>query len=304
LQEALWREILHLVNDDIATTAELDEAIIYGPGLRWAMMGTNLTFHLAGGEAGMRHMLEQFGPALKLPWTKLEAPELSDSLIDKMVAGTQAQAGEMTVQELERLRDDCLISIMRALQAHHYAAGRVVTAHDGKRYAESSQRLWQAGTEVAAPLELFSCQVSPNWIDYNGHMTEASYLTAFGEASDQLFRYIGIDESYRDDGKGHSFYTVETHINYYQEVGSGEALHFSTQLLGLDHKRLHLFHTMIHGQSGERLATTEQMLLHVDMQAGRSALILPHVYQALDAIWQVHQTMAVPEQVGRQMQVL
>ena len=71
LQEAQWREILHLINDDIANTKELDEAIIYGPGLRWAIMGTCLTFHLAGGRSGMRHMLEQFGPALELPWTKL-----------------------------------------------------------------------------------------------------------------------------------------------------------------------------------------------------------------------------------------
>jgi carnitine 3-dehydrogenase len=77
LQEALWREALHLVSDGIATTDEIDRAVIHGPGLRWAFMGTCLTFHLAGGEAGMRRMLEQFGPALELPWTKLEAPDLS-----------------------------------------------------------------------------------------------------------------------------------------------------------------------------------------------------------------------------------
>src|ERR1700684_2759331 len=78
LQEALWREILHIVNDGIATTGELDESIIYGPGLRWAGMGTNMIYHLAGGEAGLRHMLAQFGPCLKWPWTKLEAPELTE----------------------------------------------------------------------------------------------------------------------------------------------------------------------------------------------------------------------------------
>ena len=92
LQEALWREILHMVSEDVATTGELDDAIVYGPGLRWAAMGTNLIYHLAGGEAGMRHMLRQFGPCLKWPWTKLEAPELTEALIDAMVAGTQAQA--------------------------------------------------------------------------------------------------------------------------------------------------------------------------------------------------------------------
>ena len=119
LLEALWREILHLVNDGIATTGELDEAIIYGAGLRWAFMGTNLTYHLAGGEMGMRHMLAQFGPALKLPWTKLVAPELSDELIDRMVEGTQAQANGRSIQELKRLRDNCLMAIMNALKQYN-----------------------------------------------------------------------------------------------------------------------------------------------------------------------------------------
>ena len=126
LQEAQWREILHLINDDIANTKELDEAIIYGPGLRWAIMGTCLTFHLAGGRSGMRHMLEQFGPALELPWTKLKAPELTDDLIEKMVSGTSEQAGEKTVRELERLRDECLIEIIRALKKFNVGAGKYI----------------------------------------------------------------------------------------------------------------------------------------------------------------------------------
>ena len=126
LQEALWREVLHLVNDGIATTEELDDAITYGPGLRWAIMGTCLTFHLAGGTGGMRHMLEQFGPALKLPWTHLEAPELTDELIDRMVTGTEEQAAGRSVEELERLRDDCLIDIMRALERYKVGAGTLI----------------------------------------------------------------------------------------------------------------------------------------------------------------------------------
>jgi len=126
LLEAQWREILHLVKDGIATTGELDDAITYGPGLRWAVMGTNLTYHLAGGEAGMRAMLKQFGPALKLPWTKLEAPELTDDLIDRMVDGTKAQAGDRSIAELETLRDNCLIDIMRALEKYKIGAGRVL----------------------------------------------------------------------------------------------------------------------------------------------------------------------------------
>jgi carnitine 3-dehydrogenase len=115
LQEALWREILHMVAEGVATTDELDDAIRFGPGLRWAFMGTCMIFHMAGGDEGMRHMLRQFGPALKLPWTKLEAPELTDELIDRMVEGTQKQAGARSIAELERYRDDALISVMEAV---------------------------------------------------------------------------------------------------------------------------------------------------------------------------------------------
>jgi carnitine 3-dehydrogenase len=116
LQEALWREALHLVAEGIASTEELDDAIVYGPGLRYAFMGTCLTFHLAGGEGGMAHMLDQFGPALKLPWTKLVAPELTRELRDRMVEGTAAQADGWTVKALERWRDDCLIRLLEVLE--------------------------------------------------------------------------------------------------------------------------------------------------------------------------------------------
>ncbi|MDZ7851056.1 MAG: L-carnitine dehydrogenase [Halomonas sp.] len=112
LMEALWREALHLVNDGVATTEEIDAAVVYGCGLRWSLMGTFLTFHLAGGEPGMRHMLEQFGPALKLPWTKLEAPELTDELIDKVVEGCEHQAAGRSVAELDRRRDDFLVELL------------------------------------------------------------------------------------------------------------------------------------------------------------------------------------------------
>ncbi len=123
LQEALWREALHLVADGIATTAEIDDAIVYGPGLRWAFMGTCLTFHLAGGEGGMAHMLDQFGPALKLPWTKLTAPELTPELRNRMVEQTRAQADGRSVRALERWRDDRLVRILAALEQAEAAEG-------------------------------------------------------------------------------------------------------------------------------------------------------------------------------------
>ena len=133
LQEALWREALHLVNEDVATTEELDAAITYGPGLRWAFMGTCLTFHMAGGDMGMRHFMRQFGPALKLPWTRLEAPELTEALVEKVASGTERQAAGRTVKELERLRDECLISIMQALRRYGVGAGKTLADNETRR---------------------------------------------------------------------------------------------------------------------------------------------------------------------------
>ncbi|MDV2581827.1 L-carnitine dehydrogenase [Alkalibacillus haloalkaliphilus] len=118
LMEALWREALHLVNDGIATTEEVDKAITYGAGLRWAQMGPFMTFHLAGGEQGMRHMLEQFGPALKLPWTKLEAPELTDELKERVISGCESHAGERSVAELERRRNEFLVKLMDLVEEY------------------------------------------------------------------------------------------------------------------------------------------------------------------------------------------
>ena len=132
LQEALWRELLHLVDEDVATTGELDRAIVYGPGLRWAFMGTCLSFHMAGGDAGMAHFMQQFGPALKLPWSRLEAPELTDELMEKLADGTRRQAAGRSVKELERLRDDCLVAIMQALRRFEIGAGKTLAENEAR----------------------------------------------------------------------------------------------------------------------------------------------------------------------------
>ena len=113
LQEALWREALHIVNEGYATTKDLDRAIEDGPGMRWSLMGTFLTFHLAGGSAGMKHMLKQFGPALKLPWTKLKAPKLTKKLSNRVIKGTRKQAKGKTVAEISKIRDEFLLNLQK-----------------------------------------------------------------------------------------------------------------------------------------------------------------------------------------------
>ena len=118
LQESMWRESLHIINEGYASTQDLDDAIIYGPGLRWSLMGTFLTFHLAGGKMGMAHMLEQFGPALKLPWTKLKAPTLNNKLKNKIINGTKKQSKNRSVENLSNLRDNFLIDLQKLLSKY------------------------------------------------------------------------------------------------------------------------------------------------------------------------------------------
>jgi len=112
LQEALWREALHMVATGEATVEEIDEAIAFGPGLRWAQMGPCLTLHLAGGSAGMAHTLDHFGAALLEPWTRLEAPPLTEQLRERMVDGCDRLAGGRSVAELERQRDEFLAELL------------------------------------------------------------------------------------------------------------------------------------------------------------------------------------------------
>ncbi len=117
LQEALWREALWLVRDGVATVEEIDDVMRYGFGLRWAQMGVFQTYRLAGGEAGMRHFLEQFGPCLAWPWSKLtDVPDLDEALVDAIAGQSDEQAAGLSIRELERIRDDNLIAVMEALE--------------------------------------------------------------------------------------------------------------------------------------------------------------------------------------------
>lgn len=131
LLEAVWREGLWLIRDGIATTKEIDDAIRYGFGLRWAQMGLFETYRIAGGEAGMAHFIAQFGPALEWPWTKLmDVPELTEELVATIASQSDAQSGHMSIRELERLRDDNLVGIMRALKKTGSGAGGTVNDHE------------------------------------------------------------------------------------------------------------------------------------------------------------------------------
>ena len=297
LMEALWREALHLLNEDVATADELDQAIAYGPGLRWAFMGSFLTFRIAGGEGGMRHFMSQFGPALKWPWTRFDGPDLTDELLDKISDQSDDQAGDRTILELERKRDDCIVAILQALRANDNAAGKVLARYEEQLYAVSHQEEISPEQDLSKPLALHQDVVQPQWVDYNNHMTEGSYLLVMGDASDALFRFIGIDQGYRDSGM--SFYTVETHMLNKAEISAGEGFRITTQVLNLDEKRLHIFHRMERTEDGVLVASGEQMLLHVNSQESRACPIREDVKGNLDRIFAEHRDLAAPDDAGR-----
>ena len=287
--EAVWREALWLVKDGIATTEEIDEAIRMGFGLRWGQMGLFETYRIAGGEAGMKHFLAQFGPCLTWPWTRLtDVPEFNDELVELIAGQSDAQSGAHSIRELERIRDRNLVGFLRVLKERDWGAGRVLIAHDAARRA--------AAVEVAAaPLPMARMTVLPGWIDYNGHMTESRYLFASSETVDAFLRHIGADLGYV--AGGHSYYTAETHILHRGEAKIGDALTGTVQVLAADDKRLHLFVRLLRGE--DEVATLEQMLLHVDMKGARVCAAPEAILARLRPIVAAHAGLPRPAGAGR-----
>ncbi len=296
LMEALWREALWLVNDGVATAEEIDDAIRFGPGLRWSFMGTFLIYRIAGGEAGMRHFMAQFGPALKWPWTKLmDVPELTDELLDRIVAQSDAQAGSAGVRELEALRDDCLIAVLQGLRTAGYGAGRDLDAYERTLFDRATTTAGEP--DLRAPLRLHEVTVPTEWVDYNGHMNDSRYMQLSSEAGDRFLRFIGMDAEYLASGR--SFFTVESHVSYVAQAKAGDHLYVTVQLLSHDEKRLRLFTAMHRADDDSLVATAEHMMLHVDTALDRAAPADPAILARLARIAEHHSGLDVPRQAGR-----
>ena len=293
LLEAVWREALWLVRDGIATTKDIDDIITHGFGLRWAQMGLFETYRVAGGEAGMRHFIAQFGPALAWPWTKLmDVPELTEELIDTIASQSDAQSGHLSIRELERVRDRNLVGFLKVLKDHHWAAGAVLSGWDEARRLQLPPTL----AEQQVPYSEHKAEVLPSWIDYNGHMTEFRYLQVMSEASDVLLADLGLDRDYLD--QGYSVYTVETHLRHLAEAKLGDVIHVSTQIISADEKRVRLWHSCV-TNAGVEVATGEQMWLHVDMKAGRTAPFQPPMAHRIEMMARAHAELPVPGGAGR-----
>jgi carnitine 3-dehydrogenase len=289
--EAVWREALWMLKDGIATTEEIDDAIRMSFGLRWAQMGLFENYRIAGGEQGMRHFMAQFGPCLKSPWTKLtDVPEFNDELVDLVAGQSDAQSGHMHIRDLERLRDQNLVGILRSLKERNVGAGKVLREHDARRAAA-----FHAGELAGTPLKIAELQVLPSWIDYNGHMTESRYLFCASEVADAFLRLIGADMDYV--AGGHSYYTAESHVVHKGEAKLGDRITGTLQVIHADEKRLHHFITLSRG--AEVVATIEQMCLHVDMAAGKTCPAAAEVLARLLPIAAAHTGLARPEGIGR-----
>ncbi len=289
LQEALWREALWLVNDGVATTEEIDDSVRFGCGLRWAQMGTFQTFWLAGGEGGMRHFLAQFGPSLKWPWTKLmDVPDLTDELIDTISDQCDDQANGKTPREMERIRDDNLVGMIRALKKNNWGAGETMNQHD--------QRMRSEPADLSQLVQTSHRQVPQSWTDYNGHMNETHYLEVFSVATDEFMQFIGAGPDYIASGL--SYFTVETHIRHLDEVKAGEQIKVMTQVLDGAGKKLHLFHRL-ETEDGRVAATGEHMLIHVSLETRAACPPDESVGKTLRDIASAHVSLGKPDGSGR-----
>jgi acyl-CoA thioester hydrolase len=148
------------------------------------------------------------------------------------------------------------------------------------------------------PMVTWRGTVEAPWVDYNGHLRDAYYLLVFSFATDGLMDRVGLDEQGRND-TGHTLYTLETHLNFLREVKEAVAIEVHTQLLGADHKRLHLFHSLLRTDNGALLATNEQMLCNIDTTGPRSTAFAPSVAARLTPLIQAHHHRPRPPQAGR-----
>lgn len=295
--EAVWREALWLVKDGVATTEEIDNAIRYGFGIRWGQMGLFDTYRTAGGEAGMRHFMAQFGPALQWPWTKLmDVPEFTDELVELIAGQSDDQSGHMSISQMLRIRDNNLVAMIRALKGQDFGAGALMNGHEkGLREGTVLAARVADLDDLSQPLVTVRRAVPLDWTDYNGHMNEAKYLQAFGDATDRFMEMIGCDADYI--ATGGSYFTVETHIRHVDEAHAGALIEVRTQVLMGAGKKMHLWHEMVEGD--RVLATGEHFLLHVSLDSRRPCDPSARIVAALERVAAAHAGLLVPDGAGR-----
>ena len=169
----------------------------------------------------------------------------------------------------------------------------------GRSPASGAASAANDGPGEGAPLALMTREIPPDWLDYNGHVTESRYLQMFGDATDALLGYIGVDGAYL--GSGGSYYTVETHISHLGQLYAGDRVQTLTQVLGWDDRRLHLFHVLTRVGESDPVATGEHMLVHVDAGAGRASPVRDGVRERVAALAEAHAGLPRPRRAGRRI---
>jgi carnitine 3-dehydrogenase len=258
-------------------------------------MGMFETYRIAGGEAGMRHFIAQFGPCLSWPWTKLmDVPELTEELTDRIAEQSDAQSGRYSIRELERIRDNNLVGIIRSLKGKSalqtgaaWGAGALIRAQD--------RAMMPPVPDTDAPFVTVRRAVPLDWTDYNGHMNEANFLSAFADASDRFMEVAGIDTDYI--AAGSSTFTAETHIRHLGEVMAGQTIEVRTRLLAAEGRKVHVWHEMRTGDGP--VATAEHLLVHMDLKTRTATPPGPAVAARLAAMAVAHGKAPRPGGAGR-----
>ncbi|KRP88607.1 hypothetical protein AOQ73_27735 [Bradyrhizobium pachyrhizi] len=292
LQEAVFREALWLVHDDLATVQEVDDAVCYSFGLRRPVIGPVQGYRITVAETSARRAMERFGPELKLPWTKLtEVPEFTDAFLDKLAEQSDAQAGNMTIPELEQKRDDCLVAVLQGLRAQGHGAGETLA-----RWEQGLRDRILPLTNGSGLLRMPARQIPSEWNDCDGHVVESHYSKLFHIATDNLLCYIGVDGEYRSNCG--SYHTVEMHLFHLRELYAGDRVQVLTQILGADDKHLHLFHVLTRESDEEQAATGEQVLLHVSAGSGHRGPVQGNVRERVLELARLHAKLPCPERAG------
>ena len=293
--EAMWREALWLIKDNICTTEELDNIITSSFGIRFAQMGMFESYRIAGGDKGMRHFLDQFGPALKWPWSRLtDVPEFNSELIEKICSQSDAQSNMYSISELEDIRDKNLVELQKALRNNRWGSGRTLASYEKDLFDEQSKQAEKAGVRIISDLLItYTKTIPPEWADYNGHMTEYRYLNCFGDASDAVMLHIGCDKAYIE--AGNSYFTVETNIKHLTEVKVGQEVHIETKVIKGNGKKLHVFH-MLKNKEGELFATGEHLLLHVSLKTRKTCAAGEPLINKLEELEKKHRGVSIPSE--------
>ena len=198
---------------------------------------------------------------------------------------------------MERLRDNYLVAVQQSLKPFNIGAGATLNALDARLYNDAAARANPAAQDPTQPLQLFAGTVSPEWVDYNGHMTDYRYQHVFGEAVDALFRLIGIDEAYR--AAGQAPYTVEMKVGFRAEMKQGDLFYVTTQVMDADDKRLWLFHRLHRVADGAVAATGEHLFLHVDAKSAKATPFPAALAAKVAELKAAHASLPRPVEVGR-----